>query len=88
VKVVCAWCIRDRRAGFLRDKAPFEDPRETHGLCEEHFRQVKSHNRASAGRTSLTSRLITELFSPVSAWLHHSARRSSQYLALILLRLR
>lgn len=75
MKVVCAWCIRDRKAGFLREKAPFEDPRETHGLCEEHFRQVKSDDTAPAARSWFTFRLVTGLFSPVSTWLQRSARR-------------
>jgi hypothetical protein len=72
VKVVCAWCIMDRRTGFLREKAPFEDPRETHGLCDEHFRQIKSNDTAPAVRNSFTLRLITGLFSLVSTWLHSS----------------
>ena len=74
MKVVCAWCIRDRKTGFLREKAPFDDLRETHGLCEEHFRQIKSNDTAPAAVDSSPFRLITGLFSPVSAWLHGPVR--------------
>lgn len=37
MKVLCAWCVRDGRPAFLREKWPFEDPSETHGLCGDHF---------------------------------------------------
>ncbi|HQY57249.1 MAG: hypothetical protein WBB60_07230 [Nitrospira sp.] len=37
MKVLCAWCVRDRKPAFLREKFPLEDPSETHGLCGDHF---------------------------------------------------
>ena len=68
MKVICAWCIRDGRRGFLREKAPLEDPRETHGLCDEHFRGINS-NGASAGiRTSLLYRFIGRWLPSLSTW--------------------
>jgi hypothetical protein len=42
VKVMCAWCIREGMRGFLREKAPLDDPSETHGLCEAHFHRLRS----------------------------------------------
>lgn len=66
MKVICAWCIRDGRRGFLRDKAPLEDPRETHGLCDEHFRGMNSHGTNAAPRACLLSRLMGRLLSALS----------------------
>ena len=37
MKVLCAWCVREGKSGFLREKAPLDDPSETHGLCPDHF---------------------------------------------------
>ena len=37
MKVLCAWCVRDGKPAFLREKAPIDDPSETHGLCGDHF---------------------------------------------------
>jgi hypothetical protein len=64
VKVICAWCIRDGRRGFLREKAPLEDPRETHGLCDEHFREIDSSGRTPSKR--LLYRLMDRLLSALS----------------------
>ena len=40
MKVLCAWCVRDGRPAFLREKFPLEDPSETHGLCGDHFHSL------------------------------------------------
>jgi hypothetical protein len=64
VKVICAWCIRDGRRGFLREKAPLEDPRETHGLCDEHFREIHSNETTPSKR--LLYRFIGRLLSALS----------------------
>ncbi len=37
MKVLCAWCVRDGKPAFLREKSPIDDPSETHGLCGDHF---------------------------------------------------
>jgi hypothetical protein len=37
MKVLCAWCVRDGRSAFLREKWPLTDLSETHGLCGDHF---------------------------------------------------
>ncbi|MBL8044360.1 MAG: hypothetical protein JNL86_15735 [Nitrospira sp.] len=42
VKVLCAWCVRDGRPAFLREKWPFDDPSETHGLCGDHFTSLSA----------------------------------------------
>ena len=41
-KVLCAWCVRDGRPAFLREKWPFDDPSETHGLCGDHFTSLSA----------------------------------------------
>jgi hypothetical protein len=63
MRVICAWCIRDGRRGFLREKAPLEDPRETHGLCDEHFREINSKDSNATPRASLLYRLMGRLLS-------------------------
>ncbi|MEC4890437.1 MAG: hypothetical protein RI101_10290 [Nitrospira sp.] len=40
--VVCSWCRQEGRAGVVREKAPFEDRRETHGICAAHRSQVRA----------------------------------------------
>ena len=42
MKVLCAWCIRDGKPAFLREKLPLHDSRETHGLCGDHFRSLST----------------------------------------------
>src|SRR5215467_9199744 len=36
MKVVCASCRAEGRSGDLGQKAPFDDPSETHGYCPRH----------------------------------------------------
>ena len=36
MKVVCASCRAEGRSGDLGEKAPFDDPSETHGYCSRH----------------------------------------------------
>jgi hypothetical protein len=40
VKVVCAWCRREGRTGFLGYREPLADPSETHGICPEHYERM------------------------------------------------
>jgi hypothetical protein len=40
MKVKCAWCEREGSTGYLRDREPFDDPRETHGICRRHRERV------------------------------------------------
>ncbi|NOS77373.1 MAG: hypothetical protein HOP35_05455 [Nitrospira sp.] len=39
--VVCSWCRHEGLAGVFGEKAPFEDRRETHGICPSHRIQVR-----------------------------------------------
>jgi hypothetical protein len=36
MKVICASCRVEGRPGVLGEKAPFDDPAETHGYCARH----------------------------------------------------
>lgn len=40
--VVCSWCRHEGSAGVVGEKAPFEDRRETHGICPAHRIQVRA----------------------------------------------
>jgi hypothetical protein len=40
MKVKCAWCEREGSTGYLRDREPYDDPRETHGICRRHRERV------------------------------------------------
>lgn len=36
MRIVCAWCSREGRSGYLGDCEPFDNPEQTHGICEAH----------------------------------------------------
>ena len=36
MKVSCAWCQREGRPASLGERAPLDDPAETHGICRRH----------------------------------------------------
>lgn len=40
MRVVCAWCQREGRTGFLGFREPLRDPGVTHGICPEHYESV------------------------------------------------
>ena len=40
MKVVCAWCERDGKPGYLGDREPLESSVTTHGICPTHSEQV------------------------------------------------
>jgi hypothetical protein len=42
MQIVCAWCQREGRPAVLGERPPLDDPRPTHGICDEHRRQVLS----------------------------------------------
>lgn len=57
--VVCSWCRQEGQAGVVGEKAPFEDRRETHGICLVHRIQVRASwnnmsRSVSSGSTSMT----------------------------------
>ena len=32
----CAWCQEEGKPGFLGERAPLDDPSDTHGICDHH----------------------------------------------------
>jgi hypothetical protein len=36
MKVSCAWCQREGQPASLGERAPLDDPAETHGICRRH----------------------------------------------------
>lgn len=40
--VICSWCRGEGRSGFVREKAPLDDLRETHSICLEHETAVRA----------------------------------------------
>jgi hypothetical protein len=40
VRVICAWCQRQGRTGFLGYREPLDDMSITHGICPEHYEAV------------------------------------------------
>lgn len=40
MRVVCAWCHREGRTGFLGYREPLTDMSVTHGICPEHYEGV------------------------------------------------
>src|SRR4029453_3730148 len=36
MKVTCAWCQREGEPASLGERAPLDDPAETHGICRRH----------------------------------------------------
>ena len=42
MKVICSWCRGEGRSGFVGEKAPLDDVRETHSICLEHETAVRA----------------------------------------------
>ena len=40
MKVVCAYCAAEGKPALIGEKAPLDDPRETHGICVVHQRRL------------------------------------------------
>ena len=40
MKIICASCRIEGRSGDMGEKAPFDDPTETHGYCARHTAQL------------------------------------------------
>ncbi|CUS32106.1 hypothetical protein COMA1_10422 [Candidatus Nitrospira nitrosa] len=61
MKVICSWCRGEGQDGFVGEKAPFDDPRETHSICLTHETAVRARweaRRQTTGGLSLPARLI------------------------------
>jgi len=36
MRIMCAWCQREGEPASLGERAPLDDPAETHGICRRH----------------------------------------------------
>jgi hypothetical protein len=52
MKIVCSWCRREGKTGLVGEKAPFDDARETHGICGIHRHDVEARWQVSVHTTS------------------------------------
>ncbi|MDF0642769.1 MAG: hypothetical protein P0111_01955 [Nitrospira sp.] len=51
MKVVCSWCrYEGKNNDVVGEKPPFDDVRETHGICVIHRDEVQARWRASRAR--------------------------------------
>jgi hypothetical protein len=55
MKIVCSWCRKEGKYEFVGEKAPFDDARETHGICLLHRDQIREHWQASTRYTGTSS---------------------------------
>jgi len=40
MKIVCAWCRRDGKPGYLGEREPLDNPELTHGICAHHTAEL------------------------------------------------
>lgn len=63
MQVICSWCRGEGRVGFVGEKAPLEDRRETHSICIEHQQVVQARWTAyqrSAGLSDASIEVVKE----------------------------
>ena len=71
MKVICSWCRGEGQDGFVGEKMPFDDPRETHSICLTHETAVRARweaRRQKADSLSLPDGLMRSLVGCLS-WL-------------------
>lgn len=60
MKVVCSWCRREGNPGIFGEKFPWDDHRETHGICSIHHDLVRDRWLASLNVTEGTGERIDD----------------------------
>ncbi|CAI4034102.1 hypothetical protein DNFV4_04546 [Nitrospira tepida] len=50
MKIVCAWCQREGKPGFIREIHPTVDQRVSHGICQAHSEVYHARLRAGLKR--------------------------------------
>ncbi len=43
MKIICAWCEVEGKAGVMGERAPMLDDRPTHGICRPHLIDYLAH---------------------------------------------
>ena len=41
MKVICAWCRKEGKSDFLREKPPLSNASETHSICRGHAAELR-----------------------------------------------
>jgi hypothetical protein len=54
MRIICAWCLQEGKVALLGEKMPFDDLRETHGICWAHQLALRV-NGLNASRVCLPS---------------------------------
>ena len=67
MKIVCSWCRQEGETEMVGEKAPFDDDRETHGICVVHRHAVGARWQASI-HTASHSRVKTGWASAFFRW--------------------
>ncbi len=67
MKIVCSWCRQEGKTELVGEKAPFDDARETHGICLVHRHDVEARWQVST-HTASDSGVTTRLYSALFRW--------------------
>jgi hypothetical protein len=67
MKIVCSWCRREGKTDLVGEKAPFDDTRETHGICGIHRHDIEARWQVSI-HTASDSGVSTGLSSALFRW--------------------
>jgi hypothetical protein len=65
MKIICSWCRQEGKPELVGEKAPFDDARDTHGICVVHRHTVEARWQASihaASRSGVATGLSSVLF--------------------------
>jgi hypothetical protein len=68
MKIVCSWCRQEGKTELVGEKAPFDDARETHGICVVHRHEVETRWHASILLASHRSEAAIGLSSALFRW--------------------
>jgi hypothetical protein len=81
MKIVCSWCRQEGKTKLLGEKAPFDDTRETHGICGIHRHDVEARWQVSihtASDSGVATGLSSALFRLTSLLNVTEARKRGQ----------
>jgi len=67
MNIICSWCRQEGKPELVGEKEPFDDARETHGICVVHRHDIKARGQASI-HTASRSGAATGLFSALFRW--------------------
>ena len=59
MRVICSWCVQEGKIGCMGEKPPFDDLRETHGICATHYQEFQVQWEKSVEMFDETKRYCT-----------------------------